>query len=412
MRTHHKITAAALPLTCLLLLAACGSSSSSSSASSATTAASGGATTAAAAAAGATTTAAAAGGAGSLKGVCPDQIVLQTDWNPEAEHGHLYQMIRKGYTVNADKKSVVAPLLDSKGNDTGVTFEVRSGGPAIGFQTVSAQMYTDDKITLGYVYTDEAVQFSKDQPVVGVFAPFDINPQMIMWDPASYPDVTSIADLGKKNVTVQYFGGGAYMEDYLIPTGVLKKEQTDGGYDGTPAKFVASGGKLAQQGFASAEPFIYKNEVKEWGKDVKFQLIHDTGYPIYAESVSVRAADKAKLTPCLKLLVPIMQQAAVDYLKDPAETNKMIIDLVGKYNNGWVYTQGVADFAVGQMKKLGLMGNGTDKTLGNYEEARIQKVIDIVVPALKTQGKATKDGLKPADLITNEFVDTSIGLPA
>ena len=107
-----------------------------------------------------------------------------------------------------------------------------------------------------------------------------------------------------------------------------------------------------------------------------------------------------------------MQQAAVDYLKDPAETNKMIIDLVGKYNNGWVYTQGVADFAVGQMKKLGLMGNGTDKTLGNYEEARIQKVIDIVVPALKTQGKATKDGLKPADLITNEFVDTSIGLPA
>ncbi len=383
MRTHHKITAAALPLTGLLLLAACGSSSSSSSASS-----------------------------GSLKGVCPDQIVLQTDWNPEAEHGHLYQMIRKGYTANADKKSVVAPLLDSKGNDTGVTFEVRSGGPAIGFQTVSAQMYTDDKITLGYVYTDEAVQFSKDQPVVGVFAPFDINPQMIMWDPASYPDVTSIADLGKKNVTVQYFGGGAYMEDYLIPTGVLKKEQTDGGYDGTPAKFVASGGKLAQQGFASAEPFIYKNEVKEWGKDVKFQLIHDTGYPIYAESVSVRAADKAKLTPCLKLLVPIMQQAAVDYLKDPAETNKMIIDLVGKYNNGWVYTQGVADFAVGQMKKLGLMGNGTDKTLGNYEEARIQKVIDIVVPALKTQGKATKDGLKPADLITNEFVDTSIGLPA
>ena len=338
--------------------------------------------------------------------------MLQTDWNPEAEHGHLYQMIRKGYTANADKKSVVAPLLDSKGNDTGVTFEVRSGGPAIGFQTVSAQMYTDDKITLGYVYTDEAVQFSKDQPVVGVFAPFDINPQMIMWDPASYPDVTSIADLGKKNVTVQYFGGGAYMEDYLIPTGVLKKEQTDGGYDGTPAKFVASGGKLAQQGFASAEPFIYKNEVKEWGKDVKFQLIHDTGYPIYAESVSVRAADKAKLTPCLKLLVPIMQQAAVDYLKDPAETNKMIIDLVGKYNNGWVYTQGVADFAVGQMKKLGLMGNGTDKTLGNYEEARIQKVIDIVVPALKTQGKATKDGLKPADLITNEFVDTSIGLPA
>ena len=99
-------------------------------------------------------------------------------------------------------------------------------------------------------------------------------------------------------------------------------------------------------------------------------------------------------------------------MADPAATNTLILDLVEQYNNGWVYTQGVADFSVGQMKKLGLVGNGTDKTLGNFEEARIQKVIDIVVPALKTQGKATKDGLKPADLTTNEFVDTSIGLPA
>ena len=36
-----------------------------------------------------TATSAAAGGASdvSLKGICPDKIVIQTDWNPEAEHG-------------------------------------------------------------------------------------------------------------------------------------------------------------------------------------------------------------------------------------------------------------------------------------------------------------------------------------
>jgi hypothetical protein len=319
-------------------------------------------------------------------------------------------MIKGSYTIDADKKSVSGALTDSKGNDTGVKLEVRSGGPAIGFQTVSAQMYLDDKITLGYVYTDEGIQFSKTQPTTEVFAPFEKNPQMIMWDPVTYPDVKTIADLGKAKAKILYFGGAAYMEDYLVPTGILSKDQVDGSYDGKPANFVTSGGKVAQQGFASAEPYIYKNEIKEWGKDVKFQLIHDTGYPIYAEAMSARTGDLTKLSPCLKKLVPIMQQATVDYIKSPATTNKLILDAVLKFNNGWVYTQGVADFAVKQILDLGLIGNGSDKTLGNIEEARIQKIIDIVGPALAKTDKPIKDGLKPADLITNEFVDPSIGL--
>jgi len=243
-----------------------------------------------------------------------------------------------------------------------------------------------------------------------VFAPFEKNPQMIMWDPASYPNVTSIADLGKTDAKVLYFNTAAYMEDYLIPTGVLKKEQTDGSYDGSPANFVSSGGKVAQQGFASAEPYIYQHEVSQWGKPVKFQLIHDTGYPIYSQAVSIRVGDLQTLTPCLKKLVPIMQQAAVSFVKSPANANKLILELVQKYNNGWVYSQGVADYAVKTMLDLGLVGNGPDKTLGNMEEARIQKIIDIVGPALAKSGKSIKDGLKATDLFTNQFVDPSIGL--
>lgn len=391
----------ALPVVGLLLVAAaCGSDNSSSSS---TTAAAGGTTTSAAA--GGTV-----GGKDSLKGVCPDTVTLQTDWNPEAEHGHLYQLIGPGYVVDADKKSVTGPLVDAQGNDTGVKFEVRSGGPAIGFQTVTAQMYLDKSITLGYVYTDEGVQFSKDQPTIEVFAPFEKNPQMIMWDPASFPNVTTIADLGKTDTKVLYFGGAAYMEDYLVPTGVLKQSQVDGSYDGAPANFVASGGKVAQQGFASAEPYFYENEVPEWGKPVKFQLIHDTGYPIYSQAVSVRSDELTTLSPCLKKLVPIMQQATVAYVKSPAKANALILELVPKFDTGWQYSQGMADYAVKTMLDLGLVGNGPDSTLGNMEADRIQKIIDIVGPALAKTGKAIKDGLTPADISTNEFVDPTIGL--
>ena len=93
-----------------------------------------------------------------------------------------------------------------------MTFEVRSGGPAIGFQTVTSQLYQNDDILLGYVYTDEAIQNSAEFPTVAIESGFEKNPQMIMWDPATYPDVETIEDIGEAGILVRYFGGAAYMD--------------------------------------------------------------------------------------------------------------------------------------------------------------------------------------------------------
>lgn len=289
---------------------------------------------------------------------------------------------------------------------------IRSGGPAIGYQTVSSQMYKDKDITLGYVTTDEAVQLSNSLPTTAVFAENDISPQMIMWDPKTYPDVKTVKDLGaalqKDGGVVRYFNGAAYMS-YLQGAGILPESVTDGSYDGTPAKFVTAKGKDGQQGFATAEPYIYEHEVSAWGKPVKFQLVNDTGYPIYPESVSVRSGDLEKLTPCLKKLVPVLQQADVDYIHNPSETNKLIVQLVNSYNNGWVYDEQVADFGVSQMKKLKIASNGDNGYVGDFDESRVQKVIDITTPIFTKSGSAPKAGLKATDLYTNEFLDKSIG---
>ena len=224
------------------------------------------------------------GGAGSsgaaastdLSGVCPATISIQTDWNPEAEHGWLYQMIGPDPVIDAEAGTVTGPLMAS-GVDTGVQLQVRSGGPFIGFQTVTSQMYNDDSITLGFVYTDEGIQNAAQFPTVAVYSGMEKNPQMIMWDPATYPDVHTIADLGTAGVLVRYFGGAAYME-YFTQNGILSPDHVDGSYDGTPAAFVASGGKDAQQGFGSAEPYIYEHEVADWMKPVAFQYINDAGW--------------------------------------------------------------------------------------------------------------------------------------
>ncbi|BDZ48425.1 nitrate ABC transporter substrate-binding protein [Frondihabitans sucicola] len=346
-----------------------------------------------------------------LSGVCPANVVIQTDWNPEADHGHLYQLLGSNYTVDASKKSVSGDLM-SGGKSTGVKVEIRAGGPAIGYASVSSQMYQDKSITLGYVTTDEAVQNSQKLPTTAVMAENDISPQMIMWDPKTYPKVKTIKELGtaleKDGGVVRYFGGAAYM-NYLIGNDILPKSTTDGSYDGTPSKFVVAKGKDAQQGFATAEPYIYKNEVQAWGKDVKFQLVNDTGYPIYPEAMSVRTGDLTKLSPCLKKLVPVLQQADVDYITSPATTNKLITDLVTQYNNGWVYDEGVANYAVKEMKKLKIASNGDNAYVGDMDSSRIQKVIDVDTPIYKASGTVLKPDLKPSDIFTNEFIDKSIG---
>ena len=343
----------------------------------------------------------------SLKGVCPDTIVIQTDWDPESEYGVYYHMLGPNPDIDTDHKRVTAPLV-SGGKDTGVKLEVRLGGPSIGFEPVSSQMYKDTSITLGQVSTDEAIRFSAKQATQGVVAPMETSPFMIMWDPGTYPQFNTIADIGKTDTKVLYFEGDTYMA-YLTGTNVLKKSQVDGSYDGKPANFVAADGKVAQAGFATSEPYIYEHEVRQWNKPVKYALVSQAGYPFYPQALSIRTADKEKLAPCLKKLVPIVQRAQVDFLASPEKTNAFVLDLVKQYNTGWVYSPGLAAYAIDKMRS-DFVTNGPDQTLGNFDTARVQRMIDIVTPIFTAQRQPPKEGLKPEDIATNEFVDTSIGV--
>jgi hypothetical protein len=344
-----------------------------------------------------------------LKGTCPDPVVFQKDWQPESEHGFLYNLVGAGYKVDADKKRVTGPLV-AKGRDTGVDIQVRSGGPAVGFQPVSAVMYSDRSIHLGYVATDEAVQFAASQPTTAVMAQLEVSPLAIIWDPASYPNFKTIRDIGRTDTKVLYTDGLTYME-YLVGADILHRSQLDGSYDGSPALFIQSNGKAALQGFATSEPYLYENEIRQWRKPLRFQLVNDTGYPVYFAATSVRSGDKARLAPCLAKLVPILQQSQVDFIRDPEHAIEVILDLVGKYETGWVYSKGLAEYSAKAMKDLGVVGNGHDGTLGNFDMERVRRVIEIVTPIFSAQRKPMKQGLKPEDVATNEFIDPKIHLP-
>jgi hypothetical protein len=353
---------------------------------------------------------AASGDALNLKGVCPDPIVFQKDWQPESEHGFLYNLVGKGYKADTNKKKVTGPLV-AQGKDTGVKIEIRTGGPAVGFQPVPQVMYTDPSINLGFVATDEAVQFSEKQPTTAVFAQMDISPLSIIWDPATYPQFNIIADVGQSDAKVLYTKGLSYME-FLVGSGILKRSQLDGSYDGSPALFVQSCGKAAFQGFATSEPYLYEHEIKQWGKPLKYSLVNDAGFVTYFSSVSIRAADKAKLAPCLKKLVPILQQSQIDFIANPEPAIAVILDLVQQYKTGWVYSKGLAEYSAKALKQLGMVENGPDGVLGNFDMARVNKIMQIMTPIMAGQKQHVKQGLKAEDIATNEFINHNTKLPA
>ncbi len=337
-----------------------------------------------------------------LSGVCPSPLVIQTDWFPEAEHGALYELIGDEYTVDSDNMVVSGPG-QLGGEPLGIDIEVRAGGPAIGFAQPRVQMYTDDSIQIGYTTTDEQSTAWEAAPLISVIAPLDINPQIIMWDAETYPDVKTIADVGEAGMTVNLFQADGFAQAF-VAEGIWTQDQVDPSYDGSPARFIAEG-NIAQQGFASAEPYNYEFVFEDYGKAPAFQLIHDAGWQAYSQSLAVKPADLEELRPCLELFVPVVQQAIVDYGNDPARANAIIVDAVAQFDSFWEYSAELAAWSVGQQLDLGLIGNGPDSTVGNMEEARVQSILD----QQREAGIEIPADLTPADMYTNEFIDQSIG---
>jgi hypothetical protein len=346
-----------------------------------------------------------------LSKVCPATVTIQDSWYPQAELGNVLNLIATNYTVDAANKSVSGPLIAADGY-TGIELELRAGGPAIGFTSPVSQMYQDSSITLARIDLDAAIQNSKDFPTLSVFASLDKSPLSVMWSSDYYPNVKTTAELGKaladSGGVFRYNQSSSAYLTYLIQSGQLSESVVDGSYDGTPGNFVASGGKDSQQGYATNEPYVYQNIVTEWGKPLAYQLLSDTGWDA-ASGYGIRSDDLDSMSDCLTKLVPVLQQATLDYFEDPAPASELLLDLVDQYQTGSIYNQDVIDYANKIMLSDGLVGNGSNSTLGDYDENRVSGLIEVAVPVYTEMGQPPADGLSPSDLFTNKFVDESIG---
>jgi hypothetical protein len=113
--------------------------------------------------------------------------------------------------------------------------------------------------------------------------------------------------------------------------------------------------------------------------------------------------------------VPIVQQSQVD-VHTKADVQNRVIDLTLQlseaFKSGNPYSKESAQFALAQEQRLQLTGDGSppDHTIGNFDMARIQRMIQIVGPIFAGQKKPIKEGLKPEEVATNEFINTKIAV--
>lgn len=340
-----------------------------------------------------------------LASVCPNPIVIQTGWLPQPERAYMYALIGPGGEHDASTSTYRGPALA----DPRVTVEIRSGGPAVGFQSVTSLAYSDPNVLLFEGELDLMILDSGKFPTVGVLAPLEKNPQMLMFDPATY-DFATIEDIKASGATVLVEPNVTFAKA-LVGLDKLDAGQIDDSYDFSPTRFVAEGGAIVQQGFATSEPFLYENTIEEWGKPVSYILNHDAGYPSYAVLVATRPETVEAEGDCLTALVPLLQQAQVDFVADPGPMNDLLVQLSAEENSPSPLTPEQAQFAVDTMLSNEIVANGPTPTLGDYDLARVQAVIDLVIPVFEAQNVNTfKEGLIAEDIVTNEFIDPDISL--
>ncbi len=336
----------------------------------------------------------------SLADVCPATIVVQTDWFPESEHGGLYQLMGDDAVASKDTGAAVGSLMVN-GQPTGVNLEIRAGGPFLESPVVT-EMYQDNAITFGYVGTDVAITRYTDAPTLAVFNALNINPQVLLWDATKHPEAKTIADAAKTIKSFYVYGDPAWMR-YFAAQGLIQTDQVDSNYKGN---LLLSTEDAAHQGFATSEPYKYAN-LESGAITTGYQLIHDAGWNSYAQNLAIRKDRLEELRPCLEIIVPIFQQAQLDYIADPTRANAIILATVATYDSWWTQSEGDVANGAASQREMGIVGNGETQTFGDLEEARVNDFIAKATPILREQGLEIAN-IAASDITDNSFLDTSI----
>jgi hypothetical protein len=335
---------------------------------------------------------------GGEAGVCPQSMVIQTDWFPELEHGGTYQLIGPDGTASKDTLSYSGPVQEAYAVGGLEELEIKT----VSFDKLNSAVLLDGEADMAYINMSDVIKDSGAIDLVAIAKTLDKDPQMIMWDPEQN-DVQAPEDIAASGAKVLHFPEVAYI-DYMISQGYMTEDQSNPSYDGSDAQWVADGGDFFQQGFATNEVYKYENEI-QWKEGepapVDFYTVGDLGFDNYPAAITMMKDRAAELDECLQLLVPVMQQAWVDYLADPKPITDKMIEINETYDGFWFLTEGLNEAGLELVESGEFAVNSPDGTYCSFDADRVQGLYDILAPIYEDSGTPIADSID--DVFSNEY---------
>jgi hypothetical protein len=336
--------------------------------------------------------------------VCPAKLTIQTDWYPELEHGGTYQLIGPDGTASKDSVSYSGPVQPQYAVGGLQELEILT----VNFDKAGSAVLLDGGADMAYINMSDVIKDSAAVPMVAIAKTLDKDPQMVMWDPTQY-DIQTPEDIAATGAQVLHFPGTAYI-DYMTAVGYMTADQDNPNYDGSDARWVADGGNFFQQGFATNEVYKYENEIA-WKDgapaDVSFYTVSDLGFDNYPAAITMLKDRATELDACLHLLVPVMQQAWVDFLADPTPVMDAMIDINVTYDGFWTLSPEVNEAGMALVESDDFAVNSADGTYCSFDAERVQALYDILKPIYASQD--TEVAASADDLFTNEYCEGAPG---
>lgn len=322
--------------------------------------------------------------------VCPSNLIIQTDWLPELEHGGTYQLIGPDGTASQDTVSYSGPVQPQYAVGGLETIEIRT----VNFDKLNASVLADGDADMAYITASDIIKDSAAIPLVGIAKTLDKDPQMVMWDPAQN-DIQEPADIAASGAQVLHFPGTSYI-DFMIAEGFMTEDQSNPSYDGSDAAWVAAGGDFVQQGFATNEVYKYENDIA-WKDgapaDVDFFTVAELGFDNYPAVITMLQSRAEELDECLQLLIPAMSQAWVDFLADPTPVNDRLITINEEYDGFWRLSEGLNEAGMALIESEGYAENSPDGTYCSLDTDRLQTLYDQLAPIYEAQGTEIADSI-------------------
>lgn len=331
---------------------------------------------------------------------CPSELVIQTDWFPELEHGGTYQLIGPDGTADKDTVSYSGPVQEQ--------YAV-SGLETLTISTVKqdksqASSLADGDADMAYIPTSDIIKDSGAIPLVAIAKTLDQDPQMVMWDPTQN-DIQEPADFAATGAQVLHFPGNSYV-DYMISQGFITEDQPNPSYDGSDSAWVADTGSFIQQGFATNEIYKYENDIawKDSGPaDVSFFTVGELGFENYPAAITMLESRVDELDSCLTELVPAMQQAWIDFLDDPKPITDAMIGINEAHDGFWALSEGLNEAGMALVDSEDFAVNSPDGTYCSFDPARMETLYGILQPIYADQGTEVADSVE--GVYTNKYCE-------